>query len=90
MLATLVLISSNAWIGVVQVQRHNLSKYPPNTISSPAEIRQANRDIAWAKRREQLIAGAAAGVHLALFSFNLAFWGFEGMPPDRYNPSNIR
>jgi hypothetical protein len=59
-------------------------------ISSPSEVRQAKRDIAWAKNREQLIAGAAAGIHLALFSFNLAFWGFEGMPPDRYNPSNIR
>ena len=73
-----------------QVQSHNPNKYPASTISSPSEIRQAKRDIAWAKHREQLIAGAAAGVHLALFSFNLAFWGFEGMPPDRYNPSNIR
>jgi hypothetical protein len=25
-----------------------------------------------------------------MFAFNLAFWGSEGMPPDRYWPSNTR
>ena len=62
--------------------------YKPSPL--PPQVRQAKRDLAWTRQREQWIAGAAAGVHLALFSFNLAFWGFEGTPPDRYNPSNIR
>jgi hypothetical protein len=68
----------------------NTKSYPTNTLSTPDQIRQAKRDVGWAKNREQLIAGAAAGVHLAMFSFNLAFWGFEGTPPDRYNPNNVR
>jgi hypothetical protein len=37
----------------------------------------------WSSKREQILAAAAAGVHVALFAFNLAFWGFEGMPQDR-------
>jgi hypothetical protein len=41
------------------------------------------RNADWASNREQLFAAAAAGVHLALFAWNLAFWGFEGMPHDR-------
>ncbi|GAX80044.1 hypothetical protein CEUSTIGMA_g7483.t1 [Chlamydomonas eustigma] len=72
------------------VKQHDPNKYPNNVLSTPDQIRQSNKSIHWTKNREQLIAGAAAGVHLALFSFNLAFWGFEGMPQDRYNPSNIR
>jgi hypothetical protein len=72
------------------VREHDPRKYPTSVLSTPEKIRQANRSIHWTKSREQLIAGAAAGVHLTLFSFNLAFWGFEGMPRDRYNPSNIR
>jgi hypothetical protein len=35
-------------------------------------------------KREHMLAAAAAGFHLALFAWNLAFWGFEGMPPDRW------
>jgi len=48
------------------------------------------RDADWASKREQIFATAAAGVHLALFAWNLAFWGFEGMPHDRYWPANPR
>jgi hypothetical protein len=35
-------------------------------------------------KREHMLAAAAAGFHLALFAWNLAFWGTEGMPPDRW------
>lgn len=73
------------------VQRNDDSRFPASKLSSASSVRQANRDITWARHRDQWIAAGAASLHLALFSFNLAFNGFEGsMPPDRYNPSNIR
>lgn len=72
------------------VVKHDPKKYKPEELSTSAQIDQANRDITWAHRREHLFAAAAAGVHVALFAYNLAFWGFEGMPPDRYWPNNPR
>jgi hypothetical protein len=66
------------------VARHDPRKVPSSAICTTAELRQAHRDSAWAGKREYLIAGAAAGLHVAMFAWNLAFWGFEGMPPDRY------
>lgn len=65
------------------VARHDPRKVPSSAICTTAELRQAHRDSAWAGKREYLIAGAAAGLHVAMFAWNLAFWGFEGMPPDR-------
>lgn len=44
----------------------------------------------WANSREQWFSAAAAGVHVAMFAYNLAFWGSEGMPPDRYWPDKTR
>lgn len=44
---------------------------------TPPQTAQASRDLHWARTREQWIAAAAAGVHLALFMYNLAFWGSE-------------
>jgi hypothetical protein len=35
-------------------------------------------------KREHVLAAAAAGFHVALFAWNLAFWGSEGMAPDRW------
>mmetsp|Transcript_26199 Transcript_26199/g.57230 ORF Transcript_26199/g.57230 Transcript_26199/m.57230 type:complete len:142 (+) Transcript_26199:64-489(+) len=72
------------------VVRHDPKRYPAKTIVSPQQSRQANRDLEWNRKRDQLFAAAAAGVHLAIFAYNLAFWGFEGQPPDRYNPANTR
>lgn len=72
------------------VARHNPRQAPTSTLCSTAELRQAHRDAAWAGKREHVLAAAAAGFHLALFAWNLAFWGFEGMPPDRYWPDNPR
>lgn len=72
------------------VMRHDAAKYPGHTLSTQSEVRAANRNLAWNRQRDQWIAAAAAGMHLAMFSFNLAFWGTEGMPPDRYNPPNLR
>jgi len=53
-------------------------------ISSEASTRRANRDARWAQKREHLLAAAAAGFHVMLFAYNLAFWGFEGTAPDRW------
>ncbi|KAG1668628.1 hypothetical protein FOA52_002481 [Chlamydomonas sp. UWO 241] len=72
------------------IQSHDPKRFPASTLTSPAQQRQANRDMGWARTRDLWIAGAAAGLHVALFSFNLAFHGLEGTPPDRYNPTNIR
>ena len=72
------------------VVQHNAAKFPASVCVSADKLRQDNRDIGWARKREQLFAAAAAGVHLATFAYNIAFWGFEGMPPDRYWPSNTR
>lgn len=66
------------------VASHNPRKVPSSALCSNAELRQAHRDASWAGKREYLLAGAAAGLHLAMFAWNLAFWGFEGMPPDRW------
>ena len=41
-------------------------------------------------QRDQMIAAAAAGVHVAMFAWNLAFWGLEGQPQDRYWPLDPR
>lgn len=66
------------------VARHDARKVPSNALCSTAELRQAHKDAAWAGKREYMLAAAAAGVHLAMFAWNLAFWGFEGMPSDRW------
>lgn len=66
------------------VAKHDARKVPSNALCSTAELRQAHKDAAWAGKREYMLAAAAAGVHLAMFAWNLAFWGFEGMPPDRW------
>ena len=72
------------------VMRHDAAKYPGHTLSTQSDVRAANRNLTWNRQRDQWIAAAAASMHLAMFSFNLAFWGTEGMPPDRYNPPNLR
>eukprot|EP00798_Chlamydomonas_sp_ICE-L_P016477 gene16477-22699_t len=72
------------------VKSHDSSKYPEHTIVTPRQCRQTNRDLKWAQKREHVFAVAAAGVHLAMFSYNLAFWGSEGTPPDRYWPDTTR
>lgn len=72
------------------VARHDPRKVPASALCSNAELRQARSDAVWAGKREHLLAAAAAGFHVALFAWNLAFWGFEGMPPDRYWPDNPR
>lgn len=56
---------------------------PPHALPSDASARRANRDAGWAQKREALLAAAAAGFHVALFAYNLAFWGFEGQAPGR-------
>lgn len=65
------------------VAKHDPRKLPKHVVASEENIRRVNKDFAWSSKREHLLAAAAAGVHLALFAYNLAFWGFEGMPPDR-------
>lgn len=72
------------------VVRHNPQQLGPSVVTSASDIRRINRDVGWAQKREGLLAAAAAGLHLTLFAYNLAFWGFEGRPPDRYWPSNPR
>jgi len=72
------------------VQRHDPKKYPARAISTPEQIKQTRKDVAWAASREQTFAAAAASIHLIGFAYNLAFWGFEGMPQDRYWPDSTR
>lgn len=72
------------------VRKHDPKAYPRGAVVTPKQQRQARRDLTWACSREQLFAAAAAGVHVAIFAYNLAFWGSEGMPPDRYWPDNTR
>ena len=72
------------------VVKLDASKYSKTSIVNQDQARQAARDIKWAKERDALIAATAAGIHLAMFSFNLAFGGMEGQPPDRYNPGAMR
>lgn len=66
------------------VVRPDPRKLPPQIISSEESVRRANRDARWAQKREHVLAAIAAGFHLALFAYNLAFWGFEGTAPDRW------
>ena len=68
----------------------DINAYPPGVVCTPKQQRKARKDLMWSRSREQLFAAAAASVHLAIFAYNLAFWGFEGMPPDRYWPDNTR
>lgn len=72
------------------VAKHDASKYNKGMIVNQDQARQAAKDAKWAKERDILIAAAAAGIHLAMFSLNLAFVGMEGQPPDRYNPGAMR
>mmetsp|Transcript_7095 Transcript_7095/g.12151 ORF Transcript_7095/g.12151 Transcript_7095/m.12151 type:complete len:148 (+) Transcript_7095:157-600(+) len=72
------------------VQRHDSMRYPAKTLVTKAQNAQSNRDLNWARSREQWVGVLAAGIHVALFAYNLAFWGSEGMPPDRYWPANSR
>ncbi|KAG2501757.1 hypothetical protein HYH03_000257 [Edaphochlamys debaryana] len=65
----------------------NLAK---GVVQTREQMKEAQRDINLASKREHVLAAAAAGVHLVSFAFNLAFWGVEGMPPDRYWPSSQR
>ena len=65
------------------VARHE-HKVPKGAVCSAKELRQVKKDAAWAMSREHMLAAGAAAFHLALFAWNLAFWGFEGMPPDRW------
>ena len=65
------------------VTRPDPSKLRPSVLASQASVRRANRDAAWAMKREHVFAALAAGFHVALFAYNLAFWGFEGQAPDR-------
>ena len=70
--------------------QHDASKYSKSEIVNAQQAKQAAKDVQWAKQREAIIAATAAGIHLAMFSFNLAFGGMEGQPPDRYNPGAMR
>jgi hypothetical protein len=70
--------------------QHDASKYRKSEIVNAQQAKQAAKDVQWAKQREAIIAATAAGIHLAMFSFNLAFGGMEGQPPDRYNPGAMR
>ena len=65
------------------VSHHDPKKFPRHTLATEADHIRLRRDADWASKREQIFATAAAGVHVALFAWNLAFWGFEGMPHDR-------
>jgi hypothetical protein len=74
------------------LQQHDSRRYP-DAVVVPRHQQQADKQrsgVNWVRSREQWIAAAAAGVHVAMFAWNLAFWGNEGMPPDRYWPSNTR
>ena len=66
------------------------SKLPPGVYTTDKQRQTANNEHAWSRKREQVLAAAAAGVHLGLFAWNLAFWGFEGVPPNRYHPTDLR
>lgn len=59
-------------------------------IVSKKEQEKKQRNFDWAQSRDQLVAAAAAGIHIAMFAYNLAFWGTEGMPQDRYWPAEPR
>lgn len=59
-------------------------------IVSKPEHERTQQNQRWAETRDQWIAVAAAAVHVAAFAYNLAFWGSEGMPSDRYWPLEPR
>ncbi|PNW72030.1 hypothetical protein CHLRE_16g685350v5 [Chlamydomonas reinhardtii] len=93
--------SASAGPRVVQMRREAIpaelllvkedpSKLPAGVLQTREQLKQAQRDINWAGKREQVFAAVAAGWHLASFALNLAFWGVEGMPPDRYWPTSPR
>ena len=63
---------------------------PRGLMVTKEQSKQARRDADWAGKREHVFAAVAAGFHLSVFAFNLAFWGFEGQAPDRYWPENPR
>ncbi len=65
-------------------------KYPVSALMTEKETQKAIKDRKWAQGREQWLAAAAAGFHCAVFAYNLAFWGSDGMAPDRYWPANSR
>ncbi|KXZ55708.1 hypothetical protein GPECTOR_2g1258 [Gonium pectorale] len=70
--------------------REDASKLPRGVVQTREQLKEAQREINWANKREHVFAAVAAGFHLATFALNLAFWGFEGMPPDRYWPNSPR
>ncbi len=70
--------------------KEDASKLPAGVVQTREQLKQAQRDVNWAGKREQVFAAVAAGWHLATFALNLAFWGVEGMPPDRYWPTSPR
>lgn len=72
------------------VAKEDSSKLPRGVVQTKEQLRDVRHDVHWASKREHIFAAVAAGMHLAGFMFNLAFWGVEGMPPDRYWPSSPR
>ncbi|KAF5836196.1 hypothetical protein DUNSADRAFT_6262 [Dunaliella salina] len=72
------------------IRKHDPNTLPQGALCTPKQQRKARKDQLWANSREQWFAAAAAGVHVAMFAYNLSFWGSEGMPPDRYWPDNTR
>lgn len=72
------------------VRTHDPRVYAAGVVQSRQQVISSNQDAAWTEQRGHLIAAAAAGIHLAAFAFGVAFWGFEGQPPDRYWPSAVR
>ena len=72
------------------VQSHDPKKYPQGAVCTPKQLKEARKDFMWSCQREQVFAAVAAGIHVAMFAYNLAFWGSEGMPQDRYWPANTR
>lgn len=72
------------------VRTHDPRVYAPGVVQTRSQVISSNQDMAWTAKRDHVIAAAAAGIHLAAFAFSVAFWGFEGQPPDRYWPSAIR
>ncbi len=72
------------------VQRHDSKRFPDRVLMTRPQQERTLQDRKWAQGKDQWLAAAAAGVHLTLFAYNLAFWGSEGMPPDRYWPANAR
>jgi hypothetical protein len=72
------------------VANEDPTRYPPGVIQSRDQLREAQQAEWWAGKREYVFAALAAGWHITMFSINLAFWGNEGMPQDRYWPASPR